>query len=363
MTTTNTSFPFPHAQLTPIPGKPTAATIRQLKKEIYANARSVHSDRGGGLNGHLGLVMPTAAYVLRAGDAFNEPNHPGPQPVHAAAATNAQITAANRTYDQDISEFKTYSAIKEKLKQQVLSAVDPIYYQNLEDETFGYADVAIPTIITHLTRTYGTLTASDLELNRDKLTEAWNPDDPIENLWLNIKITRAVATQGGEPISDGTTIQLSLIALGKTGVHSHAIETWFDKDEADHTWPNFQLHFNKHEKTRLTKMTAQAAGFHGAQNATRIPNQAAQNATRIPDDQAIAANAQQTGKHKDTFVSNGIPLYYCWSHGLSKSSDHTSRTCNTQSEGHCLDATIDNRLGGVNKINFGRSGKQRRVPG
>jgi hypothetical protein len=106
-----TTFPLPHEQLTPIPGKPTAAAIRQLKKELYANARSIHSDRGGGLNGHLGLVMPTAAYLLRAGTTFDEPNHPGLQPIHAAAAAVAQITATNRTYDHDLAEFKTYSAI------------------------------------------------------------------------------------------------------------------------------------------------------------------------------------------------------------------------------------------------------------
>jgi hypothetical protein len=251
-----------------------------------------------------------------------------------------------------IDKFKTYATITEKLKQQVLSAVDPIYYQDLEDDTFGYADVHIPAIITHLTTTYGTLTASDLEINRDKLTEAWNPADPIENLWKNIKIVRAIATQGGEPISNGTTIQLTLLALGKTGVHSHAIETWYDKDDAKHTWPNFLLHFNKHERTHINKMTAQVAGFHGAQNATRIP----------PDDQANAAAAQQAGKSKDLFVSDGIPLFYCWSHGLSKTLQHTRKTCNNQSEGHCANTTIENRLGGVNKINFGRSGKQRRVP-
>ena len=356
--TSKESFPLPHEQLTTIPGKPSAATIRQLKKELYANARAIHSDRGGGLNGHLGLVMPTAAYVLRTGAAFDEPNHPGIQPVHAAAATVAQITAANRAYGHDLNEFKTYATINERLKQQVLCAVDPIYYQDLEDDTFGYADVRIPNIVTHLTTTYGTLTASDLEINREKLTEAWNPDDPIENLWKNIKIVRAIATQGGEPISDGTTTQLTLLALGKTGVHSHAIETWYDKDDAEHTWPNFLLHFNKHEKTRIHKMTADAAGFHGAHNATRIPPDDQASAA----DQANAASTQQTGKSTDSFVSNGIPLFYCWTHGLSKTSQHTSQSCNNQSEGHCADATIENRLGGVNRINFGRSGKQRRAP-
>jgi hypothetical protein len=95
--------------------------------------------------------------------------------------------------------------------------------------------------------------------------------------------------------------------LGKTGVHSHTIETWYDKGDAEHTWPNFLPHFNKHERTRINKMTAQAAGFHGAQNATRIP----------PYDQANAAAAQQAGKSKDLFESNaaspcfivGLTLY------------------------------------------------------
>ena len=153
-----------------------------------------------------------------------------------------------------------------------------------------------------MTTTYGTLTASDLERNRDKLTKAWNPDNPIKNLWKNIKIIQAIATQGTEPIADGTTIQLTLLALGKTGVHSHAIETWFNKDKADHTGTNFQVHFNKHEKTWLNKMMAQADGFHGAQNATHTPDAQAIAA------QALTTAAQQAGKPKDDYVGYTILL-------------------------------------------------------
>jgi hypothetical protein len=76
------------------------------------------------------------------------------RPVHAAAATAAQITAANHSYDHAMDEFKTYATITEKLKQQVLSAIDPIYYQDLEGGTFGYADVRISAIITHLTTSH-----------------------------------------------------------------------------------------------------------------------------------------------------------------------------------------------------------------
>jgi hypothetical protein len=121
------------------------------------------------------------------------------------------------------------------------------------------------------------------------------------------------------------------------------------------TWTNFQLRFNKHEKTGLSKMTAQAAGFHGAQNATHTP------AEVTSDTPASAPSAQQAGKPKE-YVSNGIPLFYCWSQGLSKNLEHTGSTCLSPKEGHCSHATIENRLGGVNKINFGRSGQARRNP-
>jgi hypothetical protein len=342
------TIPFPHPELTPITGKPTAATIKQLKKQVYANARSVYSDLGGGLNGHLGVVMATAPYVLRAGQVFVAPIHPGPQAQHAANATQAQIIAADRAYDRNKTEFAKYNTVRESLKQQILTAVSPIYYQDLEDDDFGYADVTVPTILTHLTTTYGQLTAADLENNRSKLTEQWNPDEPIEDLWKRIRVIRSVATAGGTAITDGATIELTLDALQKAGVYDHAITTWYDKDTDDHTWPNFILHFNKHEKERHRKMTARAAGFHGANNA-QAP---------VTDDEADQQVNNATTQ-PTSFQSNNITLYYCWTHGLSRNADHTSSTCANKADHHHDNATVDNRMGGVNKISFGRSGKPR----
>jgi hypothetical protein len=76
---TTTTLPFPHVELTKIHGKPTAASIKQLKKEIYANARSIHCELGGGTNGYLGTVMPNAAYFIRANRLHrsNPPRNPG----------------------------------------------------------------------------------------------------------------------------------------------------------------------------------------------------------------------------------------------------------------------------------------------
>jgi hypothetical protein len=152
-----------------------------------------------------------------------------------------------------------------------LEAVANLYLQDLEADVLGYADITITQIITHLGTTYGQLNANDLEANRQKLTDQWNPDDELfENIWKRIRIIRAVAATGGKAISDNVTIELTLSALNKAGVYNHAIGNWYDKPEVDQTLDNFVLRINKHEKQRLRKLTAKAAGYHGANKATAV---------------------------------------------------------------------------------------------
>jgi hypothetical protein len=59
-------------------------------------------------------------------------------------------------------------------------------------------------------------------------------------------------------------MSLAQTALRQVGVYDHAISRWHDRLEADKTCANFVLHFNHHEKKRKESLTAQAAGFHGA---------------------------------------------------------------------------------------------------
>ena len=82
MATPTTSLAFPLASFTqlPVDTEPTAANIRQLKKEIFQNAMAILSEYGGGNHGHLGLVMTAADYANVPGTAaFNVPaNAPVP---------------------------------------------------------------------------------------------------------------------------------------------------------------------------------------------------------------------------------------------------------------------------------------------
>ena len=196
--------------------------------------------------------MAAAPYLLRAGKPFLLPKHPGTQPPHSATATQSQITAANHLFDTSLDAFRRYSQIREILRQQILTVIDP-------------------TLLAHLDSTYATLSADDLEFNRMRLADGWKPDEPIENLWVRIKHICTFADAGGEPLSDSTVMRLTLFALDQAGVHSHSsIQTWRDRAEMDRTWGNFWPHFmHAAEKERLRLATATTASYHGAHAAIR----------------------------------------------------------------------------------------------
>ena len=96
----------------------------------------------------------------------------------------------------------------------------------------------------------------------------------MEKLWKRILTIRQVVNTAGDPISETATMALTLQALKKAGVYSHAITTWKDKPTADQNWANFQTHFSRQDKIRRDDLTAEAAGFHGANQVYEAPSPA-----------------------------------------------------------------------------------------
>ena len=66
-------------QPTKIHGRPTYLQLRRLEKELTKSAASIHSDKGGGAHGYVGLLKSTADYEKIAPDTpFNMPVAPPP---------------------------------------------------------------------------------------------------------------------------------------------------------------------------------------------------------------------------------------------------------------------------------------------
>ena len=342
-------FTFPHETLTPIEGKPTNTTLQLLQRQLFTNARSVPSNRGGGMHGHLAILLSPADYLIRAGVPFVIPVHPGDPP--PAIGTAAIIGVALRTYADALADLATYNNLSAALTAQILSAVNASFLSALEDPDFGFSDVTPRQMLEHLRTEYGTLTPEELEKNRAALSEPWNFDDPIEDLWAKIVNIQRVAAFGAVPIPDITVITpLTLAMIEATGLLATTTEKFRLRPVAEWSVATFKADFIMGNKERIRRLTAGEAGYHGAHNAvtpapTLLPTAAAAAVTPTPPLPPPAA------RH---VTVEGGRMYYCWTHGLSSNRNHTSLTCLNKGTGHIDDATAFRMRGGNNTITSGR---------
>ena len=298
------------------------------------------------------MFMDHAAHtaISNGGAAFNAPDHPGAQGNPPPGLTAPQIANRNRTYDQRVKIFREYEAVANAIRKLMIKAIPSILINELSDDAHGFAQVQPSEILDHLVLNYGTPTQNDIEKNRDTLNNKWNPDDGIHALWDHVRSVAQFADSAGEPISNAVKMRLTLKVLETSGVMDAPCADWIKKPEADKTWNNFRIHFNRAEKERLRKLTAAQAGY----NTDNAAN-AATDSKPAPMDSKAVPHCQPTGTDPPSILTNNnIRMYYCWAHGLGKNRNHTSATCKNKAEGHKDDATADNMMNGCNKIMTGR---------
>ena len=336
---------FPKEVLTPLKGKPDATSLQILQQEIYQNARAVPSFLGGGQLGHLGLVMPAAEYLLRpAAQAFILPVPPGLMAAQPQGATASQLFEVRRLHDHDSLVFATYQSVRNALTNQILAAVEPTYLLALCDADFGFSDVLPSTMLTHLKTTYGQLTGLEIERNRARLSAAWDPASPIESLWGRITEIRRIAAVAGQPIDDRAVIALVLPMFERTGLFLHAINFWNSLEANEQTYAFFVTHFTRANKLRVTNLTAGDLNYADANIATTAPSALA--AVTPPRNNDTGSTTRMTTPVGA--IAESTQMYYCWSHGLSTQSRHTSASCRQPKPGHKKEATIFKRFGGCN---------------
>jgi len=69
-----------------------------------------------------------------------------------------------QTYDTILKELTIAITFKEEMKKQILEAVNRLYLAALDDDTFGFAEVSIADMVTHLhTTCYGPITHLSLK--------------------------------------------------------------------------------------------------------------------------------------------------------------------------------------------------------
>jgi hypothetical protein len=362
MTTASIAQSFPITTITPIANilhRPSYASLRIAQTELNSNAASVHSNLGGGEHGHLVLTIPTAEYLILTEDTpFNIPENPPAQPIHPAGATISVITEANRQHLEAKQIFKTYHAVDQALRKQVLAAVPDVYTRALKHATTGYGNITSLQLLTHLWTNYGTITQLELDENQLRMQRPWNPPTPVEALFNQLTEGIAFAAAGDEALSNTQVIRIGYNLISKTGLFELPCHEWRQKSAATKTMNAFQTHFRDADQDRLSTATTATAGYHNSANLiensptpaapTTMTNDELINAA-VQKQVAIALAAMQVTPAPAAAPRNTGQRSYCWTHGGTRNLRHTSQTCRYPATGHQTTATVTDKMGGSTK--------------
>jgi hypothetical protein len=144
---------------------------------------------------------------------------------------------------RDVQTYRTCTSIQQALKKKIIGAFEPMYFEILNDNMVGYANISARDILDHLFETYGNITSVDLEINFEHMRRAWDPQQPVESLFKQIQDCADYSEAGGVPIGPSQQINIGYAKIFATGQFMSPCRLWNEKPAAEKTWTHFKSHF------------------------------------------------------------------------------------------------------------------------
>jgi hypothetical protein len=143
--------------------------------------------------------------------------------------TASQISAARHIWDEDVQTYQTCTSVQQALKKQIISVFEPMYLNILNDNMVGYANISARDMLDHLFKTYGNITAVDLEINFEHMRQAWDHQQPVESLFKQIQDCADYSESGGVLIGHLQPINVGYAKIFATGHFMSACRRWNEK--------------------------------------------------------------------------------------------------------------------------------------
>jgi hypothetical protein len=379
---------FPHPVLPTVQGDLDYQTIHATRKFLQANSRAIDTHLGGGTLGHLGLIISDASYAMISPTTdvgptlWTRPQAPRRAPSNTDG-TSAQVSAARHIWEEDVQTYRTCTSVQQALKKHIISVFEPMYLEILNDNMVGYTNISARDMLDHLFKTYGNITAVDLEINFEHMRRAWDPQQPVESLFKQIQDCADYSEAGDVLIGHPQQINVIYSRIFATGHFMSACRRWYEKHAIEKTWTQFKSHFaaahcqHKH----MQGESASTAGYHsviaavshtGDQMAETIIGALSNLTTATTSDRGVVealtqANARLVKQLEDNSNKlrelkalikkertekrcqrsfNPSPRNYFCTHGYKVGSTHTSLTCKLPKPGHKKEAARTDNMGG-----------------
>ena len=372
-------------QISPNGECPSYTTLREFQDALNRNAMAITSPLD--TLGHLGLVVTAEEYktISPTSDTYTEPAKPSAKPTDPSRTRSSvdntfDVHEAIRVWKDEVTVYNIHNTVKNALRNQILHAVDHKYITDLEDPSTQFLLVSPLEIMNHLWDNFGEIDENDLRQNELRMKAAWNPPTPIQDLFKQMQAGQKFAKKGGENIDDTHLVRLTYGVIEDTGIFDRELTKWREKKRSERTWTAFKKEFTKHAKNLAKTKTAQTASYSAAQVQELLDEQfsnltsgyqpppTTKDPEPTPSANALTAtdirkliqealsqnNDNKTGKPGNKHPaqgkdSEGKPVTYCWTHGVTWNLNHNSGTCRRQAEGHKTKATLKNRMGGSNR--------------
>jgi hypothetical protein len=199
---------FTYKELTPLPTdrNPNHHDLLTIQKQLNANAMTVESHGGSGTHGLLTLVVDEATHLAITQHQFVKPTRPPQTPSIWEFSTPAGVAITLQRHATLLREWTNYNNTKKEIRKQLIDAIPRDLIEELSDPDSEFNNVTPLQIMQHLYTNYGKITPDMLRNNLDKLNEPWNPTEPINNLWKQVKECRDFAKKGKEEIPESQVI-------------------------------------------------------------------------------------------------------------------------------------------------------------
>jgi hypothetical protein len=154
--------------------------------------------------------------------------------------------------------YRTYHNVDQAIKKLIIESFDDAYLNALSDEIVGYANCTSLQLLTRLLTYYAMIAPTELTQNYEHLNAPYDPNQPIETLFQQIKDAQAFALAGGKPYGAAMIVNVAYTLVFNTGLFPDACRAWQSRLIAGKTWAQFKLDFaTAHREFHLTNQTAQ----------------------------------------------------------------------------------------------------------
>ena len=393
---------MPHTSLTKIRGDGDYVQLYKLRKEAYQNLSAIPCPYGKEGDGHLGLAMPPAQYLMRTGQAFIVPDNPGAYDDDIGNNSGAIARARGEAkHKEAVRAYKTCRAVEAVVRNQLQRALPTALLVEIEDEITGLNGISIIDILDHCFDRRGHISDTLIADNNAKADEPFTRNEGMANYIRRIEQCQQLAVDAGIAWSDSQLVQRGQTAMGKCGLFRDEYKEWLRRPSGDKTWIDFKRYWQERyaEYEHLARLTAADGRFeanmsetqHGTDTVETDDNKvdealdnlaymmssdkaqmealATTNATLVTQVKELTATNARLAKEITTLtgiiatMAGGTakatpaatakkseagydPNGYCWSHGYRVHYNHTSATCRSKKPGHKDEANRKNPMGG-----------------